>query len=89
MCSYIVVSEHLNPAVAYRVIPKSRMTIDTKHVLYYFRRTADGRLLFGGRPGLPPTSVERSREILTHVIAKGYPHLNIAVKCKQMNRVGQ
>jgi hypothetical protein len=41
MGSYIVVTERLEPAVANRLIPKGRMIIDTKHVLYYFRRTAD------------------------------------------------
>jgi glycine/D-amino acid oxidase-like deaminating enzyme len=75
MGSYIVVTERLDPAVAQRVIPKSRMIIDTKHVLYYFRRTADDRLLFGGRASFAPTSVARSREILTHAIAKVYPQL--------------
>jgi glycine/D-amino acid oxidase-like deaminating enzyme len=75
MGSYIVVTERLDPAVAQRVIPKGRMIIDTKHVLYYFRRTADDRLLFGGRASFAPTSVERSREILTHAITKVYPQL--------------
>jgi glycine/D-amino acid oxidase-like deaminating enzyme len=51
------------------------MIIDTKHVLYYFRRTADDRLLFGGRASFAPTSVERSREILGRAIAKVYPEL--------------
>ena len=75
MGSYIVVTERLDPAMAERIIPKGRMIIDTKHVLYYFRRTADDRLLFGGRASFAPTSVERSREILTQAIAKVYPQL--------------
>ena len=64
VASYIIATERLDPAVAQRIIPKDRMIIDTKHVLYYFRRTADDRLLFGGRASFAPTSVERSREIL-------------------------
>lgn len=75
MGSYVVVTERLDPAVARRVIPHDRMIIDTKHVLYYFRRTADDRLLFGGRASFAPTSIERSREILTRAIAKVYPEL--------------
>jgi glycine/D-amino acid oxidase-like deaminating enzyme len=75
MGSYIVTTERLDPAVAQRIIPKNRMIIDTKHVLYYFRRTADDRLLFGGRASFAPTTVERSREILRGAIAKVYPEL--------------
>jgi len=75
MGSYIVVTERLDPAVAGRIIPGGRMIIDTKHVLYYFRRTADDRLLFGGRASFAPTTVERSREILQGAIAKVYPEL--------------
>ena len=75
MGSYIVVTERLDPAIANRLIPKGRMIIDTKHVLYYFRRTADDRLLFGGRASFAPTRVERSREILQAAIAKVYPEL--------------
>src|SRR5262249_41444525 len=73
--SYIIATERLDPAVARRVIPKDRMIIDTKHVLYYFRRTGDDRLLFGGRASFAPTSVEQSREILKRAIAKVYPEL--------------
>ena len=73
--SYIIATERLDPAVAQRIIPKDRMIIDTKHVLYYFRRTADDRLLFGGRASFAPTSVERGREILERAIAKVYPDL--------------
>jgi len=75
MGSYIVATERLDPQVANRIIPKNRMIIDTKHVLYYFRRTADDRLLFGGRASFAPTTVERSREILRGAIAKVYPEL--------------
>jgi len=75
MGSYIVATERLDPQVANRIIPKNRMIIDTKHVLYYFRRTAYDRLLFGGRASFAPTTVERSREILRGAIAKVYPEL--------------
>ena len=73
--SYIIATERLDPAVAQRIIPKDRMIIDTKHVLYYFRRTADDRLLFGGRASFAPTSVERSREILDERSRKFIPEL--------------
>jgi glycine/D-amino acid oxidase-like deaminating enzyme len=75
MGSYIVATEPLDPSTINRVIPKNRMVIDTKHVLYYFRRTADNRLLFGGRASFSPTTVERSRDILRGAIRKVYPEL--------------
>jgi len=75
MGSYIVVTQKLDPAVTERIIPKGRMIIDTKHVLYYFRRTADDRLLFGGRASFAPTTVEQSREILAQAITKVFPQL--------------
>lgn len=75
MGSYIATTERLDPVIASRIIPKNRMIIDTKHVLYYFRRTADDRLLFGGRASFAPTTVEHSREILRRAIGKVYPEL--------------
>jgi glycine/D-amino acid oxidase-like deaminating enzyme len=47
--SYIIVTEPLDPARAARLLPRGRMAFDSKHFLYYFRVTADHRLLFGGR----------------------------------------
>jgi len=75
MGSYIIATEPLDPQIVNRIIPKNRMVIDTKHVLYYFRRTADNRLLFGGRASFAPTTVERSRDILRGAIGKVYPEL--------------
>jgi glycine/D-amino acid oxidase-like deaminating enzyme len=73
--SYIVVTESLDPAVAERLIPRNRMLIDTKHILYYWRRTPDDRLLFGGRVSFTPATVEQSREFLSRAIAEVYPEL--------------
>lgn len=73
--SYIVVTERLDPAVAERLIPRNRMMIDTKHILYYWRRTPDDRLLFGGRVSFTPATVEQSRQFLSRAIAEVYPEL--------------
>jgi glycine/D-amino acid oxidase-like deaminating enzyme len=73
--SYIVVTERLDPTVAERLIPRNRMMIDTKHILYYWRRTPDDRLLFGGRVSFTPATVEESRRFLSRAIAEVYPEL--------------
>ncbi|UCG23979.1 MAG: FAD-binding oxidoreductase [Chloroflexota bacterium] len=50
--SYIVVTEPLPNDVRRRLSPKNRVYYDSKNFLNYFRLTADGRLLFGGRNDL-------------------------------------
>lgn len=50
--SYIIVTEPLSPELQQELSPKLRMFYDTKWFLNYFRLTADGRMLFGGRNNL-------------------------------------
>jgi glycine/D-amino acid oxidase-like deaminating enzyme len=47
--SYIIATEPLEHGQAAALLPRRRMAFDSKHFLYYFRVTADRRLLFGGR----------------------------------------
>lgn len=47
--SRIIATEPLPPDLARQLIPRRRLLSDTKHYLYYFRLSPDGRLLFGGR----------------------------------------
>jgi glycine/D-amino acid oxidase-like deaminating enzyme len=50
--SYIVVTEPLPHAQAERLIPGGRMLWTARRFLNYFRRTADDRILMGGRQNL-------------------------------------
>ncbi|HWF86924.1 MAG TPA: FAD-binding oxidoreductase [Vicinamibacterales bacterium] len=59
--SYIIATEPLPPDVAARILPKGRMAFDTKYFLYYFRVTADHRLLFGGRAEFSQPTADSSR----------------------------
>src|SRR5262249_58148406 len=60
--SYIVVTEPLPEDVATAILPTRRMAFDSKNFLYYFRLTADRRLLFGGRPEFSePTAAATAR----------------------------
>jgi glycine/D-amino acid oxidase-like deaminating enzyme len=73
--SYIIATEPLGPEVARRLIPRGRMLSDTKNLLYYFRLSEDGRLVFGGRAAFSPTALEESREILRRGMIEVYPEL--------------
>jgi len=46
--SIMIATESLNEEIMNDIIPKNRAVFDTKNLLYYFRRTADNRLAFGG-----------------------------------------
>ncbi len=73
--SYIIATEPLAPDVVRRLIPRGRMLSDTKNLLYYFRLSADGRLVFGGRAAFSPTALDASREILRRGMLEVYPEL--------------
>lgn len=57
------------------VLPGGEAVDDSRFVVRYFRRSKDGRLLFGGREAY---TADNPREISTHIrrqIAEIYPHL--------------
>ena len=76
--SYIVATQPLPKATAARLLPKRRMAFDSKHFLYYFRLTADDRLLFGGRAEFrqpTPASTGRAAAILRRGLTMVFPEL--------------
>lgn len=101
--SYIIATEPLAAGVATLLLPRRRMAFDTKHFLYYFRVTADRRLLFGGRAefGRPdPDTTRRAAEILRAGMTRVFPELsgarvdyawggNVAFTRDQMPRAGR
>lgn len=60
--SYAVATEPLGDALATRLMPRGRMAFDSKNLLHYFRLTADGRLLFGGRARFAPPTESTTRQ---------------------------
>jgi glycine/D-amino acid oxidase-like deaminating enzyme len=100
--SYIIATEPLAPAQADAILPRRRMAFDSKNFLYYFRVTADGRLLFGGRAefGRPdPASTRRAAATLRAGMVTVFPELagvrvdyawsgNVAFTRDQMPRAG-
>ena len=76
--SFIIATEPLSPEIAQRLLPQRRVVFDSKHYLYYFRLSADNRLLFGGRAEYKPPTPEntrRSAQVLQRGMVKIFPEL--------------
>ncbi|HEX7337048.1 MAG TPA: FAD-binding oxidoreductase [Gemmatimonadales bacterium] len=73
--SYIIATEPLEPGLARRLIPGCRVLSDTKHLLYYFRLSPEGRMVFGGRASFTPASPRRSAAILEAGMREVFPEL--------------
>jgi glycine/D-amino acid oxidase-like deaminating enzyme len=73
--SFIIATAPLPAEVRQRINPRDLAVCDGNHLLDYFRLSADGRLLFGGRcnySGREPASIRRS---LVPRMVKLYPEL--------------
>ena len=58
------------------------MMVDTKNLLFYWRLSPDGRMLFGGRRSLAPTTVADARDFLYSSMVRIHPQLaGTAVEC--------
>jgi len=76
--SYIITTEVLPDALARELSPRNRMIYDSKNYIYYYRRTPDNRMLFGGRAAFFPESgdsIRKSAEILRQGMIEVYPQL--------------
>ncbi len=73
--SYIIATKPLGEDLARRLIPKGRVMSDTKNLLYYFRLSPDGRMVFGGRASFTPASTRRSAAILASGMREVFPEL--------------
>jgi len=73
--SYIIATEPLPEILARELSPKGRVFFDTKNFLYYWRLTADRRMVFGGRASFIPTTVDRTARILHRGLVEVHPQL--------------
>ena len=101
--SYIIATEPLDDRQADELLPTRRVVFDSKNFLYYFRLSADRRLLFGGRAefGTPdPATTCRAAAILRDGMLAVFPQLagvgieyawggNVAFTRDQMPRAGR
>jgi glycine/D-amino acid oxidase-like deaminating enzyme len=76
--SYVIATAPLEQSVAKQLMPTRRMAFDSKHFLYYFRITADRRLLFGGRALFTTAdrnTTQRAATILRRGMNRIFPEL--------------
>lgn len=76
--SYIIATAPLPPELQNSLLPRRRMVFDTRHYLNYFRLSADGRMIFGGRAAFFPESeriLEQSAQILQREMLQVFPQL--------------
>ena len=73
--SYIIATEPLSPDRARSAIPNRRMLVDSKNFLYYWRLSADNRMLFGGRASFAPTTIAKARDWLYAAMTRVHPQL--------------
>jgi glycine/D-amino acid oxidase-like deaminating enzyme len=73
--SYIIATAPLGEELGQRLVPGRRVLSDTKHLLYYFRLSPDGRMVFGGRASFTPASPRRSAAILAAGMREVFPQL--------------
>jgi len=76
--SYIIATEPLPAALAAELIPHRRMVYDSKNFLYYWRLSADNRMIFGGRASFvpeTPNTVRESAAILQRGMVEVHPQL--------------
>ncbi len=82
--SYIIATEPIEEGLARQLIPHDRMVFDYKHLLNYYRFSADHRLVFGGRAAFFPetaSSIRTSAEILRSEMVHIFPQLeNVKVE---------
>jgi glycine/D-amino acid oxidase-like deaminating enzyme len=73
--SYIIATEPLSADQARSAIPNGRMLFDSKNLLYYWRLSPDGRMLFGGRASMSGTTIARARDWLYAAMVRVHPQL--------------
>ena len=86
--SFIIATEPLDEELFSRILPSDAAVADTRHVLDYYRKSHDRRMLFGGRESYlsVPNNVE---EVVRPRMERVYPALkNIAVSYAWSGTVG-
>jgi len=73
--SFLLATAPLDPAVARRLVPAGRVLSDTKDLLYYFRLSADNRMIFGGRAAFSPQPLADNLAALRRGMQDVYPEL--------------
>lgn len=73
--TYVATTAPLGAAGAAALIPGNQAAADLYFAINYFRRTADHRLLFGGRVGYGREAADGARRQMRRTIARIFPQL--------------
>lgn len=73
--SFIVATEPLDPAIGERILPNGEVASDSRRLLLYFRRDAQGRFIMGGRGQFPDPGSEKDWAHLERAARLLYPQL--------------
>ena len=86
--SFIVATEPLPADLLDELSPRRRMFVDTKNLLFYWRISPDGRVLFGGRRSLSHATVAEAADYLIASMRRIHPQLaDVAVTHRWGGRV--
>ena len=86
--SFIIATAPLSAAQRSKVVPCDAAVADTRHILDYYRKSADGRLLFAGREALlsPPGNIAK---LVRPRMLKVFPELrDVAIEYAWSGTVG-
>lgn len=88
--SYMIATEPLAPGVMDRLLPRNRVTADTRHVVLYYRSSPDRRrILFGGRVALAETDPAISGPRLHAILCEIFPEMSsVGISHSWMGFVG-
>ncbi|MEM9061092.1 MAG: FAD-binding oxidoreductase [Pseudomonadota bacterium] len=73
-----VATAPLSDNVARSILPEGHAPTDTRRLIFYFRKTADGRFVMGGRGALGDGSIRKRQQALRDAAAELYPQLGNA-----------
>lgn len=73
-----VATAPLSDNIARSILPEGHSPTDTRRLIFYFRKTADGRFVMGGRGALGERSTRARQEALRAAAATLYPQLGDA-----------
>ncbi|MEM0923939.1 MAG: FAD-binding oxidoreductase [Pseudomonadota bacterium] len=73
-----VATAPLSDNVAASILPEGHAPTDTKRLIFYYRKTADGRFVMGGRGAMGDASIRKRQQALRDAAQELYPQLGDA-----------
>lgn len=86
--SFQIATAPLPEALQKSILPGEQAVSDSRRILVYYRKSADGRLILGGRGGMAKPRSTADWKHLEHAMLRLYPSLNgIAIERRWFGRV--